>query len=333
MGFKYRIAVMAVMLALLAGAGLFSQLAPDRYGLPQIEVKDPGATGQRVKEGELFGNFFPATSDTNGPLPAVLLLGGSEGGLGGSAHSMALALQKGGFSVFHLAYFGGPGQSDALERVPLELFDHALEWLKRRPDIDSERLAIVGASKGAEAALLIASRRSDVRAVVAGTPTSVAWNGIDWAKRGQSPHSSWTVDGRDIQTMPFSDWDSAEGIISVYRGVVDPARSAEMQRAAIEIERATARVLLVCGEAETMWPACPMARMVASRSKDRSGPQVTILSYPDAGHFVFGPPLSSDNPFYERLDSFGGTVEGNALARADSWPQIIAFLNVATRRP
>lgn len=330
---RNKIALAAMMLALLVGAALFSQLAPERYGLPLIEVREPGRTGQRVVEGSLFGNFFPARSDAAGPHPAVLLLGGSEGGLGGGAHAMALSLQEEGFNVLHLAYFGAPGQPDALERVPLELFEEALDWLKQRPEVDAQRLAVVGASKGAEAALLVASRRPDLRAVVAGTPTSVAWPGINWAKGGQSSHSSWTAGGQELPTMPFSDWKASEGIISVYRSVEDSARAAEVERAAIPVERASAAVLLVCGEAETMWPACPMARMVRARSKSRKGPPVTILAYRDAGHFVFGPVIAPDQLFYKKLDTFGGTVAGNAFARADSWPQVVAFLAEATAAP
>lgn len=327
--------VTAGLAALMGGAALFKGLAPDRYGLPKIEVVAPGATGERIVQGDLFGNYFPASGPAagSGPHPAVLLLGGSEGGLGSGAHHMALALQQEGFAVFHLAYFGAPGQTDALERIPLERFDEGLDWLKARPDVDPARIAVMGASKGAEAALLIAARRQDLDAVVAGMPTSVAWKGINWASGGQSKQASWTAGGRGVPTMPFGDWDQADGIISVYRTALDPAQAAAVARAVIPIERAAAEVLLVCGEAETMWPACPMARQVAVRSRARSGPLVTVLAYKDAGHFVFGPPIARDNRFYPRLGEYGGSAEGNAAARADSWPRVIAFLKRAVARP
>ncbi|QHL90504.1 prolyl oligopeptidase family serine peptidase [Sphingomonas changnyeongensis] len=316
--------VAAGIAALLGGAAMFRALAPQRYGLPEIEVLAPGATGQRISRDGLFGNYFPAPGP--GPHPAVLLLGGSEGGLGRATLQMALMLQKQGFAVFQLAYFGAPGQPEALERIPLELFDRGLDWLKAQPGVDPERLAVMGASKGAEAALLVASRRPDLSAVVAGMPTSVAWNGVNWARSGQSAHSSWTVGGREVATMPFAEWNQADGIISVYRAVEDPAQRQLAERAAIPVERARARLLLVCGEAETMWPACPMSRMVDARSRRQGGPPVTLLAYKDAGHFVFGPPVAPGEPFYRRLDAYGGTVAGNAAARADSWPKVIAFL-------
>jgi dienelactone hydrolase len=321
---------------LLGGAAMFSLLAPDRYGLPEIEVLDPGTAGKRVDEDGLFGNYFPAPGIPSAPRSnsgrhaAVLLLGGSEGGLGSGAQHMALALQKEGFAVFHLAYFGAPGQTDALERIPLEQFDKGLDWLKQQPDVDPARIVVMGASKGAEAALLLASRRPDLRAAVAGMPTSVAWKGVNWSKGGQSPHASWTTSGREVVTMPFAEWNQAEGIISVYRTVEDPAQQAAVESAAIPVERARAAILLVCGEAETMWPACPMARQVKARSQARSGPKVTVLAYPDAGHFVFGPPIARQHAFYPRLGAYGGSVQGNAAARSDSWPKVVAFLKQAT---
>ena len=331
MKWKNGLIVTGAIAALLGGAALFKGLAPDRYGLPEFEVLDPGATGQRIAQGRLFGNYFPAAGATTntGPYPAVLLLGGSEGGLGGATHQMAVMLQREGFTVLQLAYFGAPGQSDGLERIPLELFDEGLDWLKAQPGVDKTRLAVMGASKGAEAALLIASRRTDLRAVVAGMPSSVAWNGVNWGSGGQSEHASWTTGGKELATMPFGDWDQADGIISVYRNIEDPVQQAAAARAFIPVETARANVMLVCGEAETMWPACPMARQVASRSQAKSGPPVTVLAYKDAGHFVFGPPIDRNHSFYPRLGEFGGTVEGNAAARANSWPKVIAFLRQA----
>ena len=317
-------------LSILLGVGAVPDATSRQNdGLPAIEVLEPGETGRRIDEEGVFGNYFPALADHSGPHPAVLMLGGSEGGLGRGAHVMAVDLQRNGFSVFHLSYFGAPEQPGALERIPLEVFDKGLDWLKDRPGIDSQNIAVVGASKGAEAALLVATRRDDLRAVVAGMPSSVVWNGINWANGGASFLTSWTAEGEDLPTMPYSFWNPSEGIISVYRSVEDPAMAEQARKAAIPIEKANAEVMLICGDAETMWPACPMARMVAARSAERDGPSVTVLAYEDAGHFVFGPPVPSDHPFYPRLDAFGGTVEGNAAARADSWPRVVGFLQDA----
>lgn len=39
-----------------------------------------------------------------------------------------------------------------------------------------------------------------------------------------------------------------------------------------------------------------------------------------------GPPITRDHRFYPRLGEYGGSADGNAAARADSWPRVIAFL-------
>lgn len=315
--------------ALIGAAALFRLAAPADYGLPKAEVLEPGPTGVRITEAGLVGNYFPA--QTQGKAPGLVLLGGSEGGLGRATLHMATILQREGFSVLQLAYFGAPGTSKTLERIPLELFDRGIAWLAAQPGVDPDRLALMGASKGAEAALLIASRTPDLRAVVAGMPTSVAWNGIDWAEGGASKVSSWTVDGEDVTTMPYGSYDQAIGVISLYRSVEDPAQKDAAARAAIPIERANAATLLVCGEAETMWPACPMSRSVQKRAQDRGGPPVTVLAYADAGHFAFGPPIPKEARFYSSLGQYGGSIEGNAAARADSWPRVLAFLKAHTQ--
>jgi dienelactone hydrolase len=328
MRFRKTIGLAVVVGLLVAGAVAFQFLVPANFWMPEIEVAEPGSTGVRVNSNGLFGNYYPATGE--GRHPAILLLGGSEGGLARGVQQMALSLQSEGFAVLQLGYFGVPGAPDSLERIPLELFDRGLAWLAAQPGVDGARLALVGGSKGAEAVLLAATRNDRLRAVVAGMPTSVVWKGINWSRGGQSPYSSWTSGGVELPTMPYAGWNMSDGIISVYRSVEDPAQRAQAERAAIPVERSRATLMLVCGEAETMWPACPMSRLIEARAAQRGGPRVQVLAYRDAGHLLFGPPIPRTSTFFQQLDMFGGTVEGNAAARIDGWPRVITFLKAET---
>ena len=164
----------------------------------KIEVVDPGRTGERVHEQGVFANYFPAK--VSGRRPGVLLLGGSEGGIAGQTNDAARTIQAEGYSVLVPSYFGAPGEPKHLERIPLETFDRALAWLRARPEIDPDRLVIGGVSKGAEAALLVASRHPELRAVVAGAPSSVVWPGIKFGTLATP--SSWTVGGRPLRCCP-----------------------------------------------------------------------------------------------------------------------------------
>lgn len=64
-----------------------------------------------------------------GPHPAVLLLGGSGGGIGWQDETAALLAER-GFVALALAYFGMEGLPAELERIPVEYVEHGLTFLR-----------------------------------------------------------------------------------------------------------------------------------------------------------------------------------------------------------
>lgn len=280
-----------------------------------------------VHEDDLLGDYYAPTTSSDRRKPAILLLGGSEGGLGGGAKRQARALAARGYVVLHLSYFGGPGQPTALKLIPLEKFYRGLDWLKAQPGVDGDRIGVVGTSKGAEAALLVASRRSDVRAVVLGSPSSVVWGGID----GMSGvnESSWTEKGKPVPFTPYGWTGKWEGLLALYTAGL---AGADGRRGAIPLERVSGQVTMVCGEKDALWPSCPMAREVAARLR-ASGRRVTLLAYPDAGHAAFGPPAEPDAPppSAEAMAMMGGTAAATNAARADAWPRVLEALDAALK--
>ncbi len=306
--------IIAILLVVVVGAGAFYYFRM-RAMFNKIEIVDAGSTGRRIQEDGIFANYFPAAKKS----PGILLLGGSEGGLGSGTRDAAKTLQAQGYSVLTPSYFGAPGQPKHLELVPLETFDRALTWLRAQPEVDRDRVAIAGVSKGAEAALLVATRHPELRGVVAGVPSSFVWPGIEFGKL-KTP-SSWTLNGRALPFLPYGPFRfrMLRGDIGVvYRdGLKHVSQHAD---ARIPIEKIHVPVLLICGEDDKLWPSCTMSRQLEEQGKD-----VTVLAYPDAGHLSVGPPLSRDDPLYEKLGFLGGTPAGNNAARADSWPKILEF--------
>jgi dienelactone hydrolase len=100
-----------------------------------------------------------------------------------------------------------------------------------------------------------------------------------------------------------------------------------IRNAVIPVERIDAPVLLVCGENDRLWPSCTMARAVSARREAQGLSATTLLAYAEAGHLGFGEPVPADHEARESLAMLGGTVEGNAAARADAWPKTLQFLN------
>lgn len=317
------------------GIGLFVVLAFVGFGTwryynlePRpIVVDEAGEGGERVMLGEVPANFYPGTGD--GPRPGLLLLGGSEGGLKDYRNSIARQLAAEGYSVIYPGYFETREENRFFDMVPLETFDDALAWLAAREDVDPEKLGVIGHSKGAEGALLVASRRSDIRAVVAAMPSDVVWQGFDFYSADFEPKSSWSANGEPLPHVeyivpPWYEWmiGGQDTLTKMYRDSWD-ARG-QYPGSEIPVENISAPVLMVCGEQDTIWHSCDMGRSIAARA-----PNAELLVYEEAGHWAFGVPTGLTDEDEEALGESGGTPDTDLAARVDQWPRILEFLATA----
>lgn len=310
-----------VLLLLTAAAAAWFLTRPPA----PAKIYDPRPAGRRVTDGSLFANYFPAAE--TGRKPGILLLGGSEGGLERDLLRQAVLLQRDGYNVLHVAYHNAPGKPATLTNVPLEEFRRSLDWLKSRPEVDPASLGVVGYSKGAEAALLVATRYPGIKAVVAGMPSSVAWDGLDTPSILFGLNSSWSEGGREVPSLAYGWFDNKRGLYAVFEDGLKTVGN--HPDTIIPVERFGGRLLLTCGERDTLWPSCPMADQVRARAAKAGRPAPQLLRYADAGHGVMGAPLPATDRDMLRFAQLGGTAEANAAARADSWPKVTAFLKAA----
>lgn len=317
--------IVAILLLLAAAGFGWMLVMPPK----PAAITEAGPTGRRVTDGGMFANYFPAAGA--GKKPAILLLGGSEGGLAKEVRGEALLLQQAGYNVLQLGYFNLPEKPGYLANIPLEEFFRGIDWLKARPEVDPAAIGLIGYSKGAEAQLLVATRRADVKAVVAGMPSSVVWGALSMRSYVFGGVSSWTEGG---EPLPSLDYGSGDGKKELLPRFVNALKTLDAHpETIIPVERFGGRLLLICGEADTLWPACPMARQIEARAKGAGRPAVTLLAYPGAGHAVMGAPIAADDPALVKWSKLGGTPAGNAAARADSWTKIVAFLDAALKPP
>lgn len=312
-----------LLLVLTVAVGVLLALKP---WAPKIQVADPEASGRRVAEAGVLGNYYPGAG---GKRPTVLVIGGSEGGLNRGVDRTAVALQKQGYTALALSYWGGEGQPQAIESLPLETFGGALDWLSRQPEVDANKLAMIGTSKGGEATVLMASREPRLKAAVGYVPSHVVWRGFDLREpwRMGSIGSSWSADGRDLPYLPYTDQFRGGPLVTLYE--MSLTSLDKHPEAIIEVEKGKAPLLLVCGEDDQMWPSCPMSREVKKRAEAKGGPAVTVLAYPEAGHLLTGPPVEAGAPI--DLTQLGGTQSGMQRAYEDSWPQVLSFLATSLR--
>jgi dienelactone hydrolase len=155
------------------------------------------------------------------------------------------------------------------------------------------------------------------------------WPGI--SQGNAEPPSSWSIGGQPLPDLPYG-WTGS--FISIFALYADGLKAIDAHPdAVIPVERINGPIILVCGQVDTLWPSCPMADQVAVRLHQKDfKPAVQVLTYPDAGHAVFGPPVAVTEQTAKSLSSLGGSAAGNASARADSWPQALSFLDAALKR-
>jgi uncharacterized protein len=102
------------------------------------------------------------------PHPAVIVMHG-WGGNAAMMLPLARPLHDAGFAALFIdARCHGASDADSFASLPrfAEDLEHALAWMANRAEIDAARIALIGHSVGAGAALLAASRRPDVAALV-----------------------------------------------------------------------------------------------------------------------------------------------------------------------
>ncbi|MCB8875346.1 alpha/beta hydrolase family protein [Acidisoma silvae] len=298
--------------------------------LPAVSAcaAEPAVTERRVTADGLVGNFFrPSGVET--AIPAVLVIGGSEGGLNPAVTRQARLIAQHGMAALQLAYFGMSPLPDTLQLIPVEYFMRAVQWLQAQPGIDPARIAILGTSVGGEAALLVASHDTAVRAVVAAVPSGIVWQGIGpWGM--VKPASSFSWQGRALPDLPHPTGEPGDTFDRYASGLngLPAHRDAIMDLAQID-----GSVMMVCGGRDAVWPSCPMVAMAARQLKAAHFTHVVeIFAFPHAGHAVFGPPIlpaALSNPDFVDLGSLGGTASTNNAARAVVWPAFFIFLDKA----
>ncbi|MGH2562490.1 MAG: acyl-CoA thioester hydrolase/BAAT C-terminal domain-containing protein, partial [Thermomicrobiales bacterium] len=279
----------------------------DRDEVARVDVErpllTPAITHTPVREQGLYGEFFlPATDDS---APAVLVLGGSNGGLGPHLEREAALLATHGFAALALAYFRA-GLSGLLPselvNIPLEYFAKAIDWLGQQLGVRGDRLGVVGHSRGGELALLLGATYPAFEAVVSYVGSGLiysALNGVDPA---------WTYNG---QPLPHF-WNPENWSDS-----------------AIPVERINGPVLLISAENDLVWQSAILSQFAEDRLlRMNHSYAVEHRRYQDAGHFIL-PPYQ---PATQGLDFSGGTAHGNATAMADSWPRVLRLLDERLRR-
>jgi dienelactone hydrolase len=285
------------------------------------------------------GAVFAAQSG-GGKRPAVIILGGSEGG--SAITRSAAPLASHGYAVLALPYYSPPDWQTqkaelpalppAFADIPVNRLNEARAWLQAREDVDGTRIALYGTSKGAEFVLLAGVHLGWATAIVAEVPSDVVWEG--WGMGVESgKRSSFAVDGKPLPFVPYKAFNEEflgfqTGSPIHIRRPQDRGRAdnpAAAVAARIPVERIKAPVLVLGGHDDLVWASGMMAQNIAERRAEAKLDTVALI-YSDAGHYLGGTGYNPTTQYNADPIKSGGTPAGNAAAQADAHPKILAFL-------
>lgn len=297
----------------------------------------PGVDRTEVVCGAFPGVLF--TPAGAGPSPGVVLLGGGEGGL----HEDDAALLAGhGYAALALAYFD-PAAGRWLDRLPLEHFGAALDFLAAHERVRTDRLAVVGGSFGGATALLVGAMFPAVRAVVSVVGSGVLTQGIGPATgflqimAADTPPYTWR--GRPLPFVPNTVTDKVRCLVETGEPIelgwtflpgLDDAD--QMDAATIPVERIQGPVLLISTGQDAGWPSERLSAVAMRRLAKHTHPyEYRHLHLPDAGHAIAPPPYA---PTTEALSAGPGVVfrdrgtpVTNAHGREQAWTETLRFLS------
>lgn len=207
--------------------------------------------------------------------PLIVGFGGAEGG-NLFASDFAKPAVDGyvakGYAFLAIGYFGAPGAPQELDRVSLEGVHIAIADAARNPQVNGRCIAVMGGSKGGELALLLASYYSDIKAVVALVPGKAVF----MAHTSTGDTASFSLGNKSLPFVPVPEsavpyfYPPDRNLRRAWEEMLK--NKAEVEKAAIAVERINGPILLISARHDELWPSMEMSNDIGRRLAEHEFP-------------------------------------------------------------
>lgn len=304
-------------------AGAVSLTGADVRDVSQYPTDIDGASVSYVDHGAFQGfHFVPDEKRYNG---VVVCYGGSDGS---PFFEVARTYAEQGYETLSCYMFGMKNQPEELTRVPLEQFADVFDYIDANIE-NRTPITLIGASKGAEYVLNLASKYDAVDNAILIAPVAYSFSGL--TNGGTSRASSWTWEGEEV---PYIDINKAAfpvilksmllpmlcGAPMTFRDVYGAALEADENRdeKLIAAQDVDGSIMILVGEDDQMMDTTEMAELIRQLHADTE-----VHTYENAGHMFSGDGVATENGMRMRL---GGTLAGNEAAMVESGRVMEDFL-------
>ena len=289
-----------------------------------------------------FVGHMAETADCDQSRGVIVIMGGEKGILPGI--KIAERFTDFGITGLAVSLFGADGLPKGPDQIPFEMIEAAVSFLKNKKHLES--ISLYGMSMGTIFAALAGRYIDGIENLILCSPTHVAFEGTP-DKQHMTGHSVVTYRGCDI---PFVRPDFSAGKMMKYiydekekRKVTQmwtAYRDAYLNKAAekaadLHIEKTNARILLIAGSGDEMWPSGYSVEYMKNRLDEHNYPKAyKSLIYPNASHLIGVMPNKQRNKWLYRglpviglmYKSFAANKEGCMKALEASEKEVINWI-------
>jgi len=291
-----------------------------------------GVRPKAINELGFQAKYFAKDNLTN--KTAIVLIGGGQWG-----DYWAQEFSNKEMVALSLPYTGIEGLPKLPEDIDLAYFENAIEWLRSQKEVNSEKIIVMGASRNAELALVIASTfPNTIKGVIAYSPSSVSWSNTVLPYNSNELKPSWKYKGIDIPYIPM---EKISGNKSGKVEMIDYwekglSKTDVVENAYIKVELITGPILLFSGIDDKVWPSAKMADMIEKRLEENNFTYpLKNVQYENAGHLISRNPEQKTDLRTGKINlggrefeyEFGGTDDGDYKAKKDAKMKLMEFLN------
>lgn len=217
--------------------------------------------------------------------PLIVGLGGSEGGNAWTSDYWKKTrdqfLEK-GYAFLALGYFGAKGTPGTLNKIAIEDVYNAIKVATKNKQVNKNKIAIVGGSRGADLALLLGSYYKDIKCVV----SIVGSNAVFPGHTNHFSTSCWTYQNKELPFVPVNDEAVPFLMKRDLRGSFEAMLkdTLAVETAGIQVEDIKGAVLFLSATKDEICPSTPMAERMMERLKCNKFPYYYEHKAIEGGH-------------------------------------------------
>lgn len=289
----------------------------------------PNVAVRRIRRPGFYADLYYPKRYASGKEkhPAVIALGGAEGGIG-AADQFGAWLSSHGFVVLSLAWYHFGTLPKNMVHVPVNTIKKGLDYLAKQPFVDPNRIGVIGGSWGGILSLFAASHMPGIHAVVSWMGGPVIGPGLE---RGVPPAGYKPVDKSPFlyhrKPVRFATYATIMKFMKTGNWkLIDPGF--------IPVWKINGPILFVTGGDDKLEYSAIQATWAMQQLQAHHKAQSDhILFYRNAGHLIWpGYAPTTTRADFSKYIPVGGTPRGYAKADAAVGPAVLHFLETSLAR-